>query len=252
MGISIEEAESLEAEFMNALDDYDDYSLTETKNVLLAWNHLYQLMKRENNLSCNLGSDILDWQIGNWANDTVVAVHNAKLYDDEIAVNEQILSIDWGTDSSLFYENAKRDIADTYADKGEIDKCMQLYEDYLTADPLWGWAWIGYFRHLKETQDERFKPVLDGLYNKIKSGTDFRDNEDLYRELADEYEDLDDNERCEYFKQSYDALKKSNVQIPIKSLIQPAIVEKSKKVYPNDSCPCGSGKKYKKCCGKNK
>lgn len=27
-------------------------------------------------------------------------------------------------------------------------------------------------------------------------------------------------------------------------------VVKSKKVYPNDPCPCGSGKKYKKCCGK--
>ena len=25
----------------------------------------------------------------------------------------------------------------------------------------------------------------------------------------------------------------------------------TKKVYPNDPCPCGSGKKYKKCCGKN-
>ena len=24
------------------------------------------------------------------------------------------------------------------------------------------------------------------------------------------------------------------------------------KVYPNDPCPCGSGKKYKKCCGRNK
>ena len=27
---------------------------------------------------------------------------------------------------------------------------------------------------------------------------------------------------------------------------------KAKKVYPNDPCPCGSGKKYKKCCGKKK
>lgn len=25
---------------------------------------------------------------------------------------------------------------------------------------------------------------------------------------------------------------------------------KGKKIYPNDPCPCGSGKKYKKCCGK--
>lgn len=27
-------------------------------------------------------------------------------------------------------------------------------------------------------------------------------------------------------------------------------VRKDKKVFPNDPCPCGSGRKYKKCCGK--
>ena len=27
-------------------------------------------------------------------------------------------------------------------------------------------------------------------------------------------------------------------------------VVKDAKIFPNDSCPCGSGKKYKKCCGK--
>ena len=27
---------------------------------------------------------------------------------------------------------------------------------------------------------------------------------------------------------------------------------KEAKIYPNDPCPCGSGKKYKKCCGRNK
>lgn len=29
-------------------------------------------------------------------------------------------------------------------------------------------------------------------------------------------------------------------------------VKFEKKVYPNDPCPCGSGKKYKKCCGRNR
>lgn len=29
-------------------------------------------------------------------------------------------------------------------------------------------------------------------------------------------------------------------------------IVKEEKVYPNDPCPCGSGKKYKKCCGRNK
>ena len=27
-------------------------------------------------------------------------------------------------------------------------------------------------------------------------------------------------------------------------------VVKEAKIYPNDPCPCGSGKKYKKCCGR--
>ncbi len=31
---------------------------------------------------------------------------------------------------------------------------------------------------------------------------------------------------------------------------QSTTIRKDVKVYPNDPCPCGSGKKYKKCCGK--
>ena len=27
-------------------------------------------------------------------------------------------------------------------------------------------------------------------------------------------------------------------------------VVKDSKIYPNDPCPCGSGKKYKQCCGR--
>jgi preprotein translocase subunit SecA len=31
---------------------------------------------------------------------------------------------------------------------------------------------------------------------------------------------------------------------------KPQVVRKDRKVGRNDPCPCGSGKKYKKCCGK--
>ena len=33
-----------------------------------------------------------------------------------------------------------------------------------------------------------------------------------------------------------------------KSAVKQAPVRKEKKAGPNDPCPCGSGKKYKKCC----
>ena len=36
------------------------------------------------------------------------------------------------------------------------------------------------------------------------------------------------------------------------SLPKGPVKRENAKVYPNDPCPCGSGKKYKKCCGRNK
>ena len=34
-----------------------------------------------------------------------------------------------------------------------------------------------------------------------------------------------------------------------KEKVKPTPVKREAKVGPNDPCPCGSGKKYKKCCG---
>ncbi len=51
-----------------------------------------------------------------------------------------------------------------------------------------------------------------------------------------EWEDIFDEEKR---KQLYHEQKASAT-----------VKREEKKVYPNDPCPCGSGKKYKKCCGK--
>lgn len=34
------------------------------------------------------------------------------------------------------------------------------------------------------------------------------------------------------------------------SAVKKPVTRASEKVYPNDPCPCGSGKKYKQCCGR--
>ena len=39
----------------------------------------------------------------------------------------------------------------------------------------------------------------------------------------------------------------NNNSLSFKTSKTPAV--KPQKIYPNDPCPCGSGKKYKKCCG---
>ena len=50
--------------------------------------------------------------------------------------------------------------------------------------------------------------------------------------------------------------RQSSLRGRIKGTLQgaesfPVQFVKAKKIGRNDPCPCGSGKKYKKCCGKN-
>lgn len=251
MAITEKDEELIEYGFIMAfLPDLPRNDETADK-VLAAWNQLWTLMIRENNFSDMLGSSVLDWQIGNWANDVTVYLNNVGRYRDVISVNKQILKIDWkrSGDSDLFYENAKRDIADAYASMGNIQKSYELYEEYLEKDPLWGWGWIGYYRQLNDNDDSKYSDVIEDLYDQIVNGIRFRDMEDLCRELSDEFETLGDTDKSCYLAKCYEQESNKKHAADISSLLR-NIGFKEKKIYPNEPCPCGSGKKYKKCCGK--
>lgn len=243
MAITQKEADNIEQEFLDALPVGEEGDAKAAKE---AWNHLVQIMARENNMTDNLGVESIDWQIGNWANDTTMVLHKERLYEEEIAVNEQILKINWKHSNDLFHGNAKRDIADAYADMGNIDKCFQLYDEYLKEDPLWGWAWIGYYRQLHNQKDIRFESTLDELYQKLIDGVEFRDKKDLCMEIAEEYERLGNIERSNSLNELIEKEHQNR-----KYYYDTTPLMQSKKIYPNDPCPCGSGKKYKKCCGRN-
>lgn len=52
----------------------------------------------------------------------------------------------------------------------------------------------------------------------------------------------------EEWKPIYDGETRKRLYLEQK---QSGTVKKAQKIYPNDPCPCGSGKKYKKCHGRN-
>ena len=62
----------------------------------------------------------------------------------------------------------------------------------------------------------------------------------------------------EWYQKQLDKLEESigkwgiNEDVLLNEFMTPKQIPvlKEKKIYPNDPCPCGSGKKYKKCCGK--
>lgn len=258
MAVTKKDEELIEYGFdMAFLPELPRYSETVNK-ALMAWKQLWKLMERENNFSDQLGSDVLDWQIGNWANDLTMLLHNAGRYKELIAVNEQILQISWMNkgDSNLFHENAKRDIADAYADMGNVEKSYELYREYLEKDPLWGWGWIGYYRQLNDNDDPMFHDVIEELYQKIEKGVRFHDMDDLCRELADEFNTIGELDKADYLADKYEMERKKGTEKMARFLKNMGFVGgklsafTGGKIYPNEPCPCGSGKKYKKCCGR--
>lgn len=75
-----------------------------------------------------------------------------------------------------------------------------------------------------------------------------------YIRAVDLYDQNGDNKKAEHFKQRLVEIHSSfsdDVFLDIEDEWNQKPVVKEDKIYPNDPCPCGSGKKYKKCCGKN-
>lgn len=126
----------------------------------------------------------------NWVSDATMVFQNAKQYDNAIKNANNILSFDWSKSNTAAYNEAKRSIADSYADGGDVKKSIEKYNKYLREDSLWTDGYYGYLlmlrfydipllkkemtriRHLLET-----KPV-------IVNENDFNNFLDLYEEFG--------------------------------------------------------------------
>lgn len=95
---------------------------------------------------------------------------------------------------------------------------------------------------------------MKDLYFDIKAGKKYRDTGDLYRELSEEFDELGESDISKYFKEEYELeeLRKRNanrdsLMKSIEKLEKKMQIQLGGKIYPNDPCPCGSGKK---CCAR--
>ena len=60
-----------------------------------------------------------------------------------IAVCEEALRR-FPDEDELMVENRRRAVAESYFELGDSDKAEALFEQWLAADPRWGWGWIGW------------------------------------------------------------------------------------------------------------
>lgn len=101
-----------------------------------------------------------------------------------------------------------------------------------------------------------FLDVIEELYKKIKKGVRFRDMDDLCRELADEFNTIEESDKADYLVEKYELEWKKDTEQMARFLRNMGFMGEKLfsitggKIYSNEPCPCGSGKKYKKCCGR--
>ena len=146
-------------------------------------------------------------------------------------------------DDRLTIENTRCAIANSYFELGDEAECDRLYGEWLETDPKWGLGYVEwasnyeYERHgLKNTEKAGF------LYEKALGTDGIRDREDVIERALSFYEMIGNDNKTGDLRNELSQLQaastKNNEQI----------MASSKTVGRNDPCPCGSGKKYKKCC----
>ena len=131
------------------------------------------------------------------------------------------------------------DFGDNWVHKIMIEKVI---EDYDHAYPM-----------VLKYKGENFEEDSGGVY------ANWKDEQEDYIQQSekDQYvlEEVNANlQRYCCFKEERKAIIKNADEIgkdtfDVLEVIMEPIVRKEK-IYPNDLCPCGSGKKYKRCCGK--
>ncbi|MEW6375152.1 MAG: SEC-C metal-binding domain-containing protein [Thermodesulfobacteriota bacterium] len=251
------------------------------------WKNILNIMNSRRMRSLNEFDNLFrgTQSLFNWVQDLEMELGNAgvdekKFFEDRILFCEEFINR-FPREDPLVIENMKRAIAESYFEIGQPQKAETLFKKWLEEDPQWGWGWIGWsdnywLYHGESKNYERAEELLrEGLFVK-----NVRDRDELLERLESLYSETGREEEAKrirqeigisgHMKQSV-SLEKGNILrlkksitfdgegLPLEEfdtlndfLAQGADLPdvKKPKIGRNDPCPCGSGKKFKKCCGR--
>lgn len=204
----------------------------------------------------------------NWVQDFEMELHNAGLEDPEffrhrIAVSETAL--DRFAGGRLSMDHFQTAIPDAYAMLGDYETCDQLFRELLTERPQWSsaliqWAFC-YWPNCANRPGDALK--AEAILREGLSTAKQRDRIDLLQTLSGLYKETGRVSEAATVEKEIDQLRGVREGSPAreapKSFVAsgasagadpPHVPARQAKVGRNDACPCGSGKKYKKCCAR--
>jgi uncharacterized protein len=141
--------------------------------------------------------------------------------------------------------NMRKAIAESYFELGNKEKGEELFKEYLEQKPTWGWGWIAWsdIYWMTENPEDRDNEKAISILKEALKVERIEDKADVQERLKDLYNEAGMTEEA-------DAIVIDRIQqkTPIVNVIESKPVVVGPKVGRNDPCPCGSGKKYKRCC----
>jgi hypothetical protein len=186
----------------------------------------------------------------NWAQDLEMALGNAAqgdpgFHERRIAFCTEIIPLLDPEPGDPIRENMRRAVADSHAGLGQLDIAVAMYRDWLGQDPRWGFGWIGLSWLYTDSRSPTYDPgeaeriLLEGLA--IRG---VMNRPDLLNNLG--------SCRVDMTKAGKHAKGNQGGSLPATRLPgqrSPWDIQPGLKIGRNEACPCGSGKKYKRCCG---
>jgi hypothetical protein len=220
---------------------------------LEAWEGIREL------LISGLAVDIFDmdkkyrWSelVSNCVQDLEMELHNAGLKDvayhgKRIDYCRELLS--WcGSEDDLMIGNTRRAIAEGYFWSGDEAECDRLFAGWLHDDPDWGWGYIGRSDCYQYKDNDEGYAKAEEILLAAYARDGLRDKIEVIERIISLYSDMGKTDKVKEFKKEFTILQPAQPKGSYYYKPSPAV--KSEKIGRNEPCPCGSGKKYKKCCG---
>lgn len=198
----------------------------------------------------------------NWVQDLEAELHNAGLDNSRFFEERKALCAEFlerfATDS-LTAQNMRRALAESAFELGEVEETDRLFRAWLDSDPQWGWGWVGWSDcyWLFGRKDRRDPDKGEAILKEGLAVEGIRDREEILERLADLYKEEGKAEEATAVRRKLEhsrqqAERRSGAAMYPRGSVSgaPSPIRSAAKIGRNDPCPCGSGKKFKKCCGK--
>ncbi len=188
----------------------------------------------------------------NWVQDLEMELGNAGIresafHGERISFCQEFLKR-FTREDPLITQNMKRALAGSYFASGDKSKADSLFLEWLKEDPAWGWGWIGWSDcHRSGSENNKNYERAETILKEGLAVPGVRDKEFIAERLEYLYADMGRHEELEALRRN--TVRPTEQKKGEGSFIGKRSPEKKTRIGRNEPCPCGSGKKYKKCCG---